>query len=64
MDKRFIGIQELADLLGISKNTVYSWTCQKRIPYLKVGRLVKFDRGDIEGWIKGRKRPFISESRN
>ena len=51
MEKRFLGINELSEYLGITKGTLYVWTCHKRIPYLKVGRLVKFDLREIETWL-------------
>ena len=53
--KRFIGIKELAIFLNIAKGTVYGWVYLKKIPYLKIGRLVKFDLQEIELWLKARK---------
>lgn len=52
-----ININEVSQFLGISINTVYSWVNQRRIPYVKIGRLLKFDRRDIEAWIIERKVP-------
>lgn len=52
MEKRFLGIKEIAAYLGIAEGTVYVWVCHKKIPYLKVGRLVKFDLRKIEEWLK------------
>ena len=43
MEKRYLGIEELSQYLGLTKGTLYVWVCQRRIPYLKVGKLVKFD---------------------
>ena len=48
-------IAELSRQLGVTINTLYSWVNQRRIPYVKVGRLVKFDQKDIEAWIAERK---------
>ncbi|MFA5349924.1 MAG: helix-turn-helix domain-containing protein [Candidatus Omnitrophota bacterium] len=60
MEKRFLGINELSEYLGITKGTLYVWTCQKKIPYLKVGRLVKFDLREIETWLsKKRIKPLL-----
>ena len=55
MEKRFLGITELSEYLGITTGTLYGWTCGKRIPYLKVGRLVKFDLKEIDIWLKERR---------
>lgn len=55
MKKRFLGIKELAEYLGIPKGTLYVWTCYKKIPYFKIGRIVKFDLEEIEKWLKNKK---------
>lgn len=55
MEKRFIGVRELSEYLGIKVNTVYSWVATRKIPYYKVGRLPKFDLREIDGWIRQRK---------
>jgi len=52
VEKRFIGPNELARFLDISVNTVYSWVCMRRIPFVKMGRLVKFDLKDIDKWLQ------------
>lgn len=54
MEKRFLGVRELADYLGIKVGTIYVWVCQKKISYIKVGRLVKFDLQKIDSWLKER----------
>lgn len=51
-DKRFIGVKDLAEYLGVSVNTVYAWTSQHRVPYVKVGKIVRFDTKKVEEWIK------------
>ena len=55
MDKRFLGIQELSQYLGLTKGTLYVWVCQRRIPYLKIGKLLKFDIIEIEKWLKDKR---------
>ena len=54
-----IDITAVSQRLGISVNTVYSWVNQRKIPYVKVGRLVRFDVIDIEKWLANNKvEPF------
>lgn len=53
--KRLVGIDKIADYLDISKATLYSWTLQKKIPYLKMGRLIKFDLQEVERWLEEKK---------
>ena len=50
--KRYIGVRECAEYLGIKVSTVYSWVHLRNIPYIKMGRLVKFDILKLESWIK------------
>ena len=52
MERRYLNIDEISAYLGLSKNTIYSWVWQKRIPHVKLGRLVKFDMRAIEHWAK------------
>ena len=54
-DTNLMDILAAANHLGVTKNTLYSWVSQKRIPYVKIGRLVKFDRDDIDAWIESQK---------
>jgi excisionase family DNA binding protein len=54
--KELLSTEETAEFLGISKNTLYEWIVQKRIPHIKVGRLVKFKRDDLDEWLKKRKK--------
>ena len=55
LEKRFIGIKECSEYLGIPKGTLYSWTFSRKIPYIKMGKLVKFDLQELDGWIKKRR---------
>jgi len=52
MNKKLININELSELTGLSVNTLYSWVSQRRIPYVKIGRLTKFDLKKIDDWIE------------
>ena len=43
LPKRLMTIQEVAELTGVSVTTLYKWVSQRKIPHIKMGRLVKFD---------------------
>jgi len=53
MEKRFIGVKELSEYLGIAVDTIYSWVSERRIPFHKFGKLVKFDQRQIDSWADG-----------
>ena len=48
-----VDVNELARRLGISRHTIYSWVSQRRIPYLKVGRLLRFEPTAVDAWLRG-----------
>ncbi len=49
--RRLISIQEASDYTSLAVNTLYKMVNQRRIPYVKVGRLVKFDLAQLDEWI-------------
>ena len=49
--QRLFSPADLAIYLGVRVDTVYSWVSKGRLPYVKVGRLVRFDIRDIDTWI-------------
>lgn len=55
MEKRLLNVNEAAEYLGLSKNTLYDWVCQRKFPFVKCGRLTKFDIKDIDKWIESNK---------
>ncbi len=48
-----VGIDELASLLQIHKGTIYNWVYRRKIPYVKVGRLLRFDLDEIAKYLDG-----------
>ena len=54
-EQRYLSPQELSQYLGIAIQTVYEWTSQKRVPYIKMGRLVRFDRLEIDELMRTKK---------
>jgi excisionase family DNA binding protein len=51
----WIGIQETANYLGVTKDTVRNWIKKTDIPAHKVGKLWKFKRSELDEWIKSGK---------
>ena len=40
--------------LGIRRSTLYAWVRLRKIPYHKVGSLIRFRRSDILKWLEAR----------
>jgi len=53
---RLIDIDELADYLRLKKQTIYNWLHLRKISGIKVGGVWRFDRRDIDSWLKSRRR--------
>ena len=48
---KLLNVQEVAELLGVKKSTIYQWTSQGFIPYVKVGKLVRFNVDTVIKWL-------------
>jgi len=53
--RRFMSTDELAEYVGMSRNTVYYWVLTKQIPHYKIGNKVKFDIAEVDQWLEARK---------
>jgi excisionase family DNA binding protein len=51
---RLFDIHQAARYTGMSVTTLYKWVSQRKIPHIKMGRLVKFDPAKLDEWIKQR----------
>ena len=49
--RRLVDIRVVANYIDVSMDTVYTMSSQRRIPFVKVGRLLKFDLKAIDAWI-------------
>lgn len=51
--KNVLTIDDVALLTGLSKSHIYKLTCSKQIPFYRPnGKLVYFDRLELESWLK------------
>lgn len=52
-----LSLTELAALLKVSPSTVRYWLTQKKIPYTKFGRHLRFDRDEVLAHFKKNNMP-------
>jgi len=52
--EKLLTIDELAKVLSVKKSTIYQWVHLGLIPYIKVGRLLRFKEGNIQKWLISR----------
>ncbi len=53
---RLMDLEELADYLRLQKQTIYNWLHQGKITGIKVGGVWRFDRKEIDDWLKSKRR--------
>ncbi len=56
MANRLMNIDELADYLRLQKQTIYNWLYQGKISGIKVGGVWRFERREVDVWLKNRRR--------
>lgn len=52
MTEAWLSVEDIAQHLGVSKDTVYTWVANKGMPAHKVGRLWKFQSSEIDDWVR------------
>ena len=52
MDDRWLSVPEIAEYLGVSKDTVYTWVTNGGLPGHKVGRFWKFKKDEVDEWVR------------
>jgi len=48
----WVSAEDIAEHLGVSKDTVYAWIAKNGMPAHRVGRLWKFQRGEVDSWVR------------
>lgn len=54
--KRLLDINDLAKYLKLKKQTIYNWLSQRKISGMKIGGVWRFDRREIDIWLKSQVR--------
>ena len=52
MQDRWLSVDEIGIYLGVKRDTVYSWINKKARPAHKIGRLWKFNKDEIDSWVR------------
>lgn len=54
-EDKWIGLEEAAEYMDVTKDTVRNWIKKTDIPAHKIGKLWKFKKSEIDEWIKSGK---------
>ena len=52
VSEKWIGIEDAADYLGVTKDTIRNWIKKTNIPAHKIGKLWKFKLSELDAWVK------------
>ena len=47
---KLLTVPEAAELLSVKPRTIYAWVAERRIPFQKAGRLLRFDQAKLLAW--------------
>jgi excisionase family DNA binding protein len=47
-----ITVQDAAKFLAVSTSTLYGWVYLRRIPFVKVGRALRFELAELQKFIQ------------
>jgi excisionase family DNA binding protein len=50
--EKLLTIEELSSLLGVEVSTLYIWTHRKTIPFIKLGKFIRFEEAAIQTWLQ------------
>lgn len=49
---QFLLVEEVAAMLRVHPREIYKMVSRRRIPFLKIGRRLRFDAAEITAWTK------------
>ena len=52
MTERWYSLGEIAEHLGVSKDTIHRWIRNQNMPAHKVGKLWKFKIKEVDIWVR------------
>jgi excisionase family DNA binding protein len=50
--KELVSIRTLCGMLDMKERTIREKVATRKIPYYKLGKLIRFDIGEIRGWYR------------
>ena len=52
MDKKLWTYHQAAEYLEVKQGTLRSWVSRRQVAHVKLGRLVRFRKADLDRWIE------------
>lgn len=55
MEDRWLSVKEITEYLGIRRETLYKWIERKGMPGVRVGRIWRFKKEEVDAWLRSGK---------
>ena len=53
--ERWVNLEEVANYLSVSKDTIRTWIKQGKIPFYRAGKMYKFKISEIDEYVRNGK---------
>jgi excisionase family DNA binding protein len=57
-EMKFLTIEDVANMLQVTRTTIYNLK-QKGLPYIKLGKNIRFDEEEVVKWVKSKQQQTI-----
>jgi excisionase family DNA binding protein len=54
MTEPWVSAEAIAEHLGVTKDSVYTWIAKRGMPAHRVGRLWKFQVSEVDAWVRSK----------
>lgn len=52
MTEPWVSVEQIAEHLGVRRDSIYRWIDAKRLPAHRIGRLWKFKVSEVDAWVR------------
>ena len=52
MGESWVSVEQIAEHLGVRRDSIYRWIENKGLPAHRIGRLWKFRISDVDDWVR------------
>ena len=59
MERRFYNARDIGVYLGVSEDAVRKWALRGYIPFVKLGKSLRFDMIKVENWLKNKECSYV-----
>lgn len=61
--ERLLSVEDICEYFGIGRDTLYKLIYNKGLPAYRLGKLWKFKKTEVDGWLKMSARPSVRKQK-